>query len=198
MPRARASADQPKPVKLSFKPANKATRSDFIAVFDGPGGPKYCWCMAWRQTNAEVKDSSGPSRKKQMLGRIDAGTPVGLVGYADGEPVAWVSIAPRETYRQLGGPAAEPDERIWSIVCMYARRALRGLGLAHEMIAAAVKYARQSGATAVEAYPVDPDSPSYRHMGFVPAYESEGFREIGRAGTRRHVMRLTLGSRKSV
>jgi GNAT superfamily N-acetyltransferase len=198
MPRAGASAGQAKPVKLSFKPVSQATRSDFIAVFDGPGGPKYCWCMAWRQTNAEVKDSAGPSRRKQMLGRIDAGTPVGLVGYVDGEPVAWVSIAPHETYRELGGPAAEPEERIWSIVCMYARRALRGHGLAHQMIAAAVKHARQSGASVVEAYPVDPDSPSYRHMGFVPAYESAGFREISRAGTRRHVMRLTLRSGKPI
>jgi GNAT superfamily N-acetyltransferase len=197
MPRAGASEVDAKPVKLSFKPVTKTTRADFIAVFDGPGGPKYCWCMAWRQSNAEVKDSSGFSRRKQMLGRIDAGTPVGLVGYADGEPVAWVSIAPRETYRELGGPAAEPEERVWSIVCMYMRRALRRRGLAHEMIAAAVKYARQNGATVVEAYPVDPDSPSYRHMGFVPAYEIAGFKEIGRAGTRRHVMRLTLGSRKS-
>jgi GNAT superfamily N-acetyltransferase len=151
--------------------------------------------MAWRQTNAEVKEASGPARKKQMLGRIDAGVAVGLVGYAHGEPLAWVSIAPRDTYRPLGGPEAEPGENVWSIVCMYARRALRRQGLAHQMIAAAVEYARANGATAVEAYPVDPESPSYRHMGFVPAYARQGFREIGRAGTRRHVMRLTLSRR---
>jgi GNAT superfamily N-acetyltransferase len=184
-------------VGLTFKPVTKTTKDDFVTVFDGPGGPKYCWCMAWRQSNAEVKDSSGPSRKRQMLGRINAGTPVGLVGYYDGEPVAWVSIAPRETYRKLGGPEAEEGEHIWSIVCMYARRALRGQGFAHEMIAAAVKYARTEGATAVEAYPVDPSSPSYRHMGFVPAYQEAGFEETGRVGTRRHVMRLTLKRRKS-
>jgi GNAT superfamily N-acetyltransferase len=182
---------------LTFKPVTTATRADFVAVFEGPGGPKYCWCMAWRQSSAEVKDSSSASRKRQMLGRIDAGTPVGLVGYHDGEPVAWVSIAPRDTYRELGGPEAEKGEHIWSIVCMYTRRALRGQGLAHEMIAAAVDYARKKGATAVEAYPVDPDSPSYRHMGFVPAYARAGFEESGRVGTRRHLMRLTLKRRKS-
>jgi GNAT superfamily N-acetyltransferase len=182
---------------LTFKPVTAATREDFVAVFEGPGGPKYCWCMAWRQSSTEVKDSSSASRKKQMLGRIDAKTPVGLVGYHAGEPVAWVSIAPRDTYRALGGPAAERGERIWSIVCMYVRRALRGVGLAHDMIAAAVDYAKKHGATAVEAYPVDPDSPSYRHMGFVPAYERAGFKETGRVGTRRHVMRLTLKRRKS-
>jgi len=53
-------------------------------------------------------------------------------------------------------------------------------------------YAREHGATSLEAYPVDPDSPSYRFGGFVPFFLAAGFREVGRAGTRRHVMRLDL------
>ena len=60
------------------------------------------------------------------------------------------------------------------------------------LIEAAVDHARGKGATVVEAYPVDPTSPSYRFMGFVGTFESMGFREVGRAGTRRHVMRLSL------
>jgi len=75
---------------------------------------------------------------------------------------------------------------------MFVRRDCRGRGLAHELIAAAVEQARKRGATAVEAYPVDPDSPSYRYMGFVPAFRRAGFAEIGMAGSRRHVMRLFL------
>ena len=47
------------------------------------------------------------------------------------------------------------------------------------------------GATVLEAYPVDPDSPSYRFMGFVPSFAEAGFVETGRAGERRHVMQLT-------
>ena len=60
------------------------------------------------------------------------------------------------------------------------------------LIAAAVEHARRKGASVVEAYPVDPDSPSYRFMGFVGTFEAMGFRAVGRAGTRRHVMRLIL------
>jgi len=48
------------------------------------------------------------------------------------------------------------------------------------------------GATVVEAYPVDPGSPSYRFMGFVDAFAEAGFQEVGTAGLRRHVMRLGL------
>lgn len=47
-------------------------------------------------------------------------------------------------------------------------------------------------ATIVEAYPVAPDSHSYMFMGFVPVSEAAGFRQAGRAGPRRHVMRLEV------
>jgi GNAT superfamily N-acetyltransferase len=180
--------------RLTFKPVTAATRADFVAVFAGPGGPKYCWCMAWRATKAELRDASSAAREKQMLGRINDGVPVGLVGYAAGEPVAWVSIAPKETFQRLGGPEPEESENVWSLTCMYIRRDRRHEGRAHAMIAAAIEHAQESGATVLEAYPVAPDSPSYRHMGFVPAFERAGFEEIAMAGTRRHVMRLTLPS----
>jgi len=127
-----------------------------------------------------------------MKSRIMDGTTVGLVGYLEGEPVAWVSIAPRETYRELGGPEAEDGEKIWSLACMYVHRKLRGEGHGIELIEAATAYARKRGGTVLEAYPVDPKSPSYRFMGFVPAFERLGFKAIGKAGSRRHVMRRDI------
>lgn len=178
--------------RLSFKPVTTATRADFIEVFAGPGGPKYCWCMAWRATKEELRDTTSPARQQQMLGRIDGGIPVGLVGYLDGAPVAWVSIAPRDTYRPLGGPEAEDGEVIWSLACMYLRRQLRHQGHVPALLDAAIEHARHQGATVLEAYPVTPDSPSYRFMGFVESFAAKGFTELGMAGTRRHVMRLTL------
>jgi predicted GNAT family acetyltransferase len=72
------------------------------------------------------------------------------------------------------------------------KRELRGAGLAHQFIAAAVAHARRAGATVVEAYPVDPDSPSYRLMGFLDAFARAGFEKVGEAGKRRHVVRLAL------
>jgi len=56
------------------------------------------------------------------------------------------------------------------------------------MLAAALKHARQHGAKVVEAYPVNEDSPSYRFMGFVPMFKEAGFHQVGREGSRRHVM----------
>jgi GNAT superfamily N-acetyltransferase len=191
MPAKSAAADEP--VQLTFKPVTRATRDDFIAVFAGPGGPKYCWCMLWRASKDELKQNNSAARKTQILGRIDRRVPIGLVGYRDGEPVAWVSIAPKPTFPgNLGGPQSDAADKVWSLTCMYMRRAIRGQGVGHQLIDAAVRHARKRGARVVEAYPVDPTSPSYRHMGFVPAFTAAGFTNAGRAGTRRHVVRLTL------
>lgn len=183
-------------VALTFKPVSPATRDDFRAVFEGPGGPKYCWCMAFRATSVETRAAAtSDARRKLMLERINHRVPVGLVGYAAGEPVAWISIAPKRTFNgKLGGAEVADGERVWSLTCMYLRRNLRHLGLGHALIEAAVRHAKKCRATTIEAYPVEPQSPSYRFMGFVPAFERAGFEEVGIAGSRRHVMRLTLRS----
>ena len=178
--------------KLAFHPVTPARWDDFAALFEAPGGPKYCWCMAWRATPTELRTIGKASRKPLMHARVESETTIGLLGYLDGEPVAWVSIAPRDTYRELGGPKAEGDENIWSLACMYIHRDLRGQGYGTQLIGAATAYAKKRGGTVLEAYPVDPDSPSYRFMGFVPAFEKLGFRAVGKAGQRRHVMRLAL------
>jgi hypothetical protein len=41
-------------------------------------------------------------------------------------------------------------------------------------------------------YPVDRDLPSYRFMGFVGAFASTGFIEVGTTGERRYVMRFEI------
>jgi GNAT superfamily N-acetyltransferase len=185
------------PAVLRFKPVTKSTKDDFIAVFEGKGGPSYCWCMAFRSTKEELKTNTKETRRERILGRIDRRVPVGLVGYLNGEPVAWVSVAPKETYVRLGGPEPEEGDKVWSLACMYLRRTHRRKGLGHELIDAAIAEAKKRGATVLEAYPVDPKSPSYLFMGFVPNFEAKGFAEVARAGTRRHVMqlRLTHGTR---
>jgi GNAT superfamily N-acetyltransferase len=180
-------------VRLAFKPVTKATKADFVALFEAPSGPSYCWCMWTRITKEEAKQGKeGKARKPFMLERIDKRVTVGLLAYDSGEPVGWVSVAPRDTFTHVGGPEAEPEQKIWSITCMYLKRTYRGQGLAHQLIDAAVKFARKRKADILEAYAVEPDSPSYRNMGFIPAYEEAGFEKVEAMGTRRTVMRLAL------
>ena len=175
---------------LTFRPVTAETVSDFEALFAAKGSPGWCWCMAWRATSAEIKDSKSPARRQQILDRIAGGTPVGLLAYERDTPIAWVSVAPKSTFRGLGG--TEKEDGVWSLTCMFVPRARRGQGLSARLIEAAADYARQNGAKLLEAYPVDPDSPSYRHMGFVAAFERQGFSPQGMAGSRPHVMHRSL------
>ncbi len=66
------------------------------------------------------------------------------------------------------------------------------MGLKRELLRAAIKTARDFGATAVEAYPADQDSPSYGFMGRVEFFKSENFEILGRVGSRRRVARLEI------
>jgi GNAT superfamily N-acetyltransferase len=175
---------------LSFAEVTTATQADFERLFEAKGGPSYCWCMAWRDLPGRREHVANDVKKQVMTGLIEAGTPVGILAFEDGEPVGWCSVAPRETYRKLSPKQDDTETGIWSIVCFYVPRARRGSGLAHALLDAAVKHAFAEGAATVEAYPVDQASPSYRFMGFRKMFTEAGFHEIGTAGSRRHIMRL--------
>ena len=177
--------------QIAFHEVDASRWDDLERLFESRGGPKFCWCMVWRPG---AKSAKGPERKAAMKLYVCDGVPIGLLGYANGEPVAWCSIAPRATYRDLGGPTSvgERPEDVWSLACFFIRRALRGQGTTRRMIEAAVQHAAKRGAKVVEAYPVEPESPSYRFMGYVSTFSAAGFHEVGRAGIRRHVMRREL------
>ncbi len=175
---------------LSIHPVVPSRWSDFATLFESKGGPHYCWCMVWRKNELKKSMPGKQGKKACMQRRVEGGVPIGLVGYADDEPVAWCSVAPRETYRKLGGD--ETLQGVWSIVCFFVKRQFRNRGVTAELIDAALDYAKQNGATYLEVYPVDPGSPSYKYMGLRPAFEKRGFDYCGKAGLRRHVMRRAL------
>jgi GNAT superfamily N-acetyltransferase len=179
--------------EIVFREVSHENWPDFAGLFESRGGPKSCWCMVWRSTVTEAKQRDGASRRAAMQSRIEAGVPIGILGYRDGAPIAWCSIAPRDTYRHLGGlDDSEAPERVWALACFFVKREYRGHGISKRLLLAAVDHAARNGATIVEAYPVDPDSPSYRFMGFVETFSEAGFLKVGQAGRRRHVMRFQI------
>ena len=177
--------------ELTVKPVTKATRPDLEALFEGRGGPKYCWCMAWREMENRAS-ADRAARKAALHQRVLDGIPIGLLGYLGHEPVAWCSVASRETFTKLTGAKQDQDTGVWSVVCFFVRRDHRKSGLSGQLLEEAVKLARKHGATRLEGYPVDPESLSYRFMGFVSLFQEHGFEDSGRAGSRRHVMQRQL------
>jgi len=147
---------------LEFREVTPECWPDLTRLFEARGGPSYCRCMAWRPGGG----GDNASKRDALRRVVEQGTPIGLLAYEAGEPIAWCSIEPRKSYRKLGG-AADPA-------------------------GAAVELARSHGADIVEGYPVDADSPSYRFMGLRSTFATAGFEEAGRAGSRRYVARLSL------
>jgi len=167
-------------------PVDKNNWNDFEALFQSKGILSNCWCMAWRMTKDELKNNNSVCRKDFIRERVWSNTPIGLLAYIDNEAIAWCSIAPRETYQRLDGD--ESIENVWSIACFYIKKEFRDKGLINLLIDNAKEYAKRNGAKYLEAYPVNPDSPSYRYMGFVNTFEKAGFNFIKKVGTRRNVM----------
>ena len=192
MPR-RSSGSPPEKAdlgKVRFTAVTRKTRTDFESLFEAPGGPKYCWCMAWRPLPGRREHVQHAELKRAMKALVDAGTPVGILAELDGKTVGWCSVAPRQTYRKLSSQQDDGETGIWSIVCFYVPRALRGGGLAVALLDAAVDHAFAKGGRAIEAYPVDQASTSYLFMGFRDMFTARVFHEIGMACSRRHVIRL--------
>ena len=177
------------PARLEFHEVTPDRWPDFAQLFQARGGPKHCWCSVFRGI---PRERSTPALKKPHIqGQVERGEPVGILGYLDGRPVAWCSVAPKSTFARLGDvedDTVDADD-IWSITCFFLPREYRGNGFMPQILQAAIAQAKAHGARVVEAYPVAASSPSYRFMGFVHAFQRERFREVGRAGIRRHIYR---------
>jgi GNAT superfamily N-acetyltransferase len=178
---------------VDFRAVSAENWSDFEALFQRRGAPKACWCTAWRNIRPELKDDRH-AKKHEMEKRILNGEPVGILGYVKNDPIAWCSVSPRETYRSsmADAMAGDEDEKIWSIVCFFIARDFRGEGVFRRLVRAAEDHAAERGATVLEGYPVNPDSPSYRFGGFLHVFEELGYEKVGNKGARRHVVRKVL------
>lgn len=186
---------------------------DLADLFDQPGDPKWCWCASFHIAG-NVKARAREDNREVLTARTVEGPSPGLLGYRDGRVVAWVSVAPRASYRKLanrdcaetalaGTDDGEPssDERVWSIVCFVVDPRERRRGLARAMLAAAVDHARAAGATSVEAYAIDPLGERIpnpiAYSGTRSMFEAAGFRAVGdrlagRTRWPRPVVRLDL------
>jgi GNAT superfamily N-acetyltransferase len=90
------------------------------------------------------------------------------------------------------------DEGVWAVTCFVVRAGFRKRGISHGLALAAVDFARQRGASALEGYPITTTNVilSELHVGTVDAFDAAGFAEIGHPTVRRVVMRIDLSTRE--
>jgi GNAT superfamily N-acetyltransferase len=182
--------------ELEFRPVTLKEWPDMQALFGPNGADGGCWCMWWRQTREQFSRLHGEPNRKAMERIIRSGEVPGILAYQRGRPVGWCSVAPRGRFPSLDrSPNLKPvdDTPVWSIVCFFIPRQHRRRGLSGQLIRAAAEYARAQGASAVEAYPLDPRHTAGRassaFTGLLDTFLAAGFREVARRSPRRPILR---------
>jgi len=174
-----------------YHPVTPERLGDLARFSEAHGKFRYCSCMRWRLASADYKRSTREVRIAALDTLVQQEIPVGVLAYRDGEPVGWVSIAPRETYAALERFKALPrvdDSPVWSVVCFFIDRHERGQGLTLGLLRAAISYAISQGAEIVEGYPVEPGQ-LYTYMGSPATFRAAGFQEVAQPAEGRPIMR---------
>ncbi|MEV0727319.1 GNAT family N-acetyltransferase [Polymorphospora sp. NPDC050346] len=194
--------------KISVVPANEASGDDLQAVFGTRGEAANCQCQHFRHADsswrsAPVEERARRLREQTNCGDPDAKTTTGLVAYLDGEPVGWCAVEPRTEYVRLlrarvpwSGRDEDPgDPGVWAVTCFVTRVGFRRRGVSRALARAAVDFARERGARAVEGYPMITEAGQdlvwgELYVGSRSIFAAAGYTEVSRPTRRRVVMRV--------
>lgn len=183
-------------ITLETHPLTRSRWPDFETLFGPKGACAGCWCMWWRLKRSEWEKQKGEANKQAIRARVESGEVPGILGYVNGEPVAWCAVAPREQYPVLQrSRILKPidDREVWSVTCFFIAKSMRRKGVSLPLLRAAVEFARTNGATIVEGYPVHTDKPDYppvfANTGFYATFKAAGFVECARRSETRPIMR---------
>jgi GNAT superfamily N-acetyltransferase len=182
---------------LVFLPLTPEHWTDFENLFGPRGACGGCWCMWWRQSQSQFERQKGEANRRAMKKIVDSGQVPGILAYADGHPVGWCSVGPREVYPRLKRSRIlkrVDDRPVWSVVCFFTARSHRRKGLSEKLLKAAVEYAKQNGGRIVEGYPVEPRKDQvpdvFVYHGLASSFRQAGFKEVARRSETRPIMRL--------
>ena len=190
---------QPDLLDLEIFPLTQKRWSDFETLFGERGACGGCWCMLWRLTRKEFERQKGEANRQAMKIIVESGNIPGILAYSQKQPVAWCSVAPRESF-----PALErsrilkkvDDESVWSISCFFIHKNYRKKGLSVQILNAAVDYVAKQGGKIVEGYPVEPKKDKtadvFAWTGLASFFKKSGFVECARRSDTRPIMRYRI------
>jgi GNAT superfamily N-acetyltransferase len=198
------------PAELRIIPANEASFEDLQTVFGSRGAAAHCQCQRFKLRRGEafskfpVEQRAARLRQDAASGDPASPTTAGLIAYRDGEPVGWCAVEPRPSYPGLvrnirvpweGRNEDRSDASVWAVTCVFARAGHRRQGIGSALVRAAVEFARERGARALEGYPMI-TTPGQTiiwaelHVGARSMFTAAGFTEVSHPTPRRVVMRI--------
>jgi GNAT superfamily N-acetyltransferase len=193
--------------RIRIVPANEARWDDLQAIFGTRGQAFTCQCQRYKLRRREAfRSFPVEERADRLRGQTDCGHPEadatsGLVAYLDDEPVGWCAVEPRTAYEGLLRNNRVPwtdrdedkaDDSVWAVTCLLTRAGFRKRGVSRALASAAVDFARERGARAIEGYPITTKEVIQEelHVGTVSVFADAGFAEVSHPTPRRVVMRI--------
>jgi GNAT superfamily N-acetyltransferase len=194
---------------ISIVPANQASWEDLQAIFGTRGSAWRCQCQRYKLApreafrNFPVEERAHRLRVQTECGHPASETTSGLVAYLDGEPVGWCAVEPRTAYGGLvrnnrvpweGREEDKADVSVWAVTCLFTRTGFRRRGISRALARAAVDFARERGARALEAYPMTTKNAILEELnvGTEATFAAAGFTEVSRPTKRRAVVRIDI------
>lgn len=173
---------------LEIVPATADRWDDLLHLFGPSGAYSNCWCTWWILTGKEFGSAKPDERRAVLESLVQDGEEPGLIAYRDGRPIGWCAVGPRQRYTRMMSNRSlvyrPPDdlEAGWVINCFYIDRSARGQGVATALLHAAVQYAFENGAEAVDAYPLADTShgAASLYVGTLAMFKAAGFQELMR------------------
>ena len=195
---------------LRIVPANEARWQDLQTVFGTRGTAAICQCQRFKLAPKESFGSfPAEERARRLREQTNAGDPgaettSGLVAYLGGEPVGWCAVEPRAAYTGLlrvyrvpweGRLEDKTDVSVWAVTCVFVRAGFRRQGITYDLVRAAVEFARERGARALEGYPMitEPGKEIIWDeilVGSRSIFAAAAFTEVSHPTPRRVVMRI--------
>jgi GNAT superfamily N-acetyltransferase len=182
-------------MKLTVRPLTPDLWPALVDLFGDSDVCSRCWCMYWR-IGAAYRKRTSETNKSAFQEIVKRGPPPGLLAFDGDVVVGWCQLTPRDQVPELDRSwrlRRVDDLPVWSISCFYVRKGYRRRGITSGLIAAALKAAKQAGATALEAYPLDRSlTPSATSTGIVSTFERAGFEIAACRVPPRPIMRHNL------
>lgn len=186
-------------MSVDVHPSTPERWDDVVALFTRPGPrggtpiTSGCWCQFWLTRGKENRVGWGAGHRAAFEEEVRSGSVPGLLAYAEGEPVGWCRVGPRETFARLEASrtlARVDDEPVRSIVCFYVHPSAKRQGVASALLEAAAAHAARRGAPALEAYAArSGDVNIDAYTGYLPMFVVAGFEPVAHGGRRTIVRR---------
>jgi len=188
---------------LEVYPLTPKRWADLEELFGENGACGGCWCMWWRLKRSEFERQKGEGNRKALKKIVDSGRIPGILAYAKSQPIAWCSVAPRETYPTLERSRTlkrVDDKPVWSVVCFFVAKPFRRKGVTTKLLRAAIDYVSKQGGKILEGYPVEPKkakiADTFAYTGLASTFRKAGFVEVLRRSETRPIVRYMIKKKK--